>query len=278
LCTSCNYTVDNLYPGTSVTWSPLNGPIEIITLTNQPTVEIVNLGTYPTTSPVTVTLNLNGCIDTRTIEVENSYGNSSTQTGSVSQPACLYNGHQYQGYTGALTYPTYLSSYCLANVTLNDMNDKVVTFTGTTQPIFWSYTYNALQNTGSLFLELPPLTGAPFSFTVSGGCGCSDRHILFFTEENYQFNIHPNPVTDFLFIDRVDQDGNQVTSDINKPTDNQPITFSIYDATSSQLFFNETYNPGNVPEKIDVSKLNIGVYILKIIDKNQVQTLKFIKN
>lgn len=76
--------------------------------------------------------------------------------------------------------------------------------------------------------------------------------------KNINIKIYPNPIKDFISIN----------------TDETVVGFEIYDLTGKKLNYSKT----NFNNKIDVSKLSKGQYILKInTNKGQVQH-KFIKN
>lgn len=78
-------------------------------------------------------------------------------------------------------------------------------------------------------------------------------------QDKYSFTIYPNPTTDFINIDGID---NSLISDI-----------AIYNTLGKKVYFAESIQNS----KIDVSNLNTGIYFISILNQNKTQTIKFIK-
>jgi hypothetical protein len=81
---------------------------------------------------------------------------------------------------------------------------------------------------------------------------------IFFNKSNLTIKIFPNPVINELTINNIDENS----------------IISIYDL-NGQLLINKTAK--SITEKIDVSSLASGIYFIKIINENTINTSKLIK-
>lgn len=110
------------------------------------------------------------------------------------------------------------------------------------------------ETTGTGANETLTLTNVNGNFAVYGRQTLSLKSI----ETQHQFSIFPNPVDNVLNIN----------------SKNEVIKYSIYDL-NGKLINDLQISSSN---KIDVSKLNPGIYFLKLVsENNQTHTLKFIK-
>lgn len=124
--------------------------------------------------------------------------------------------------------------------------------------------------------------GIPFTFRISGDGACYEKNLLFFSYGNnarttnsneYTFSIAPNPVKDIL------------TVTAKKDHEHQPKlkfatlqwTATIYQANITTPVLIQKSNKGSLTQRIDVSKLNKGLYVIEIRQGIYTQSLKFIK-
>jgi len=274
LCTSAQYNIPTIEPGSTVEWSlPSGSPLAFNGSSTGQTVTISNTNWYPTATDISAEITFNSCVSRVIKHVYNTYGNPTTVTGTVSQPACYYNGIYYPGYNGNLNSPTFISPGCMATISLDLFPGQIVTFSGSTQPIFWNYVNY------TLYVQLPANSGAPFYFTVSGGAGCNERQIVLFTSNsNSNYSIEPNPVEDFLVLN-IYKENDEVNTVIEQII---PKSLATYKISINNLFtgnqvFNGEFNTTSSSLKLDVSKFQKGLYVMKINDGNLIQSFKFIK-
>ena len=81
--------------------------------------------------------------------------------------------------------------------------------------------------------------------------------------QNHPLNIYPNPAQNEFYVE------------LNTKT-NTPITLNLYN-NFGQIVLSETYFQAEDRKKIDIEKLNSGIYSLEIICDNERKIRKIIK-
>ncbi|MCE2733428.1 MAG: T9SS type A sorting domain-containing protein [Chryseotalea sp.] len=285
ICTSQTYQIDNLPPGATVNWSstwnsaPYPTLMQNSPLPNQCTIN--NTYQYPSSTTLTATITTTCGTIVLTKEIMSDYANP-IQYGTYSQQACYFHNTYNPASSGslptALNTPVFLRQGCMATISLQSMVGKTVSFSGSTQPLYWHY--NSSQS--KLYLQLPYMSaGTPFTFTISGEGACQNKSLLFFSYAqpyypSYSFYLSPNPVSDNQLTLSMKQD---ITHHETKTITNTDLIFqiSIIDLSSGEIVVTGLTFDGKSEKSIDISKLAKGLYVLKVHSFDQVQDLRFVR-
>lgn len=308
ICNSSTYSIPNLPSNMSAAWSVPSSVGPVLQFSPNPPVgqqiTITNQKYYQIQTNLTAAINITGCsntISTAPLTIANDNDNSSTQNGSYAQEACLFYNVSHPASSGTLSNPTFLTQGCLATITLNSMFGRQVSFTGATQPLYWSYSGPASNGNGTLYLQLPYGSGGiPFTFSITGDGACYQKSILFFSYSNNgnpasirpvqitstvtpeeqpknnttSYSISPNPVKDVLNI----RHNVSFSKAAKKQVGNlESITFNVYEMSTGKLVLSKENSQINSLVNINVAPLSAGYYVLKIIDKSKIESIKFIK-
>ncbi len=308
ICNSSNYSIPGLPSNMSAAWSVPSSVGPVLQFSPNPPVgqqiTITNQKYYQIQTNLTAAINITGCsntISTAPLTIANDNDNSSTQNGSYAQEACLFYNVSHPASSGTLSNPTFLTQGCLATITLNSMFGRQVSFTGATQPLYWSYSGPASNGNGTLYLQLPYGSGGiPFTFSITGDGACYQKSILFFSYSNNgnpasirpvqitstvtpeeqpknnitSYSISPNPVKDVLNI----RHNVSFSKAAKKQVGNlESITFNVYEMSTGKLVLSKENSQINSLVNINVAHLSAGYYVLKIIDKSKTESIKFIK-
>lgn len=276
ICESAVYTIDNLPAGASVVWSLAQGAGTVLELlqdtpgTNQLTINNRHWYTVHTTLIATITNAGCGGTITLTEAIENN--NDSSPIYSYNQEACTFYNVSHPSQSGTVSDgpPTFVYQGCTVHVNIGFYKTVDFLETGTapvTKPIYWNY------SAPTLSFQLPLGSGGiPFTFDITG---CYEQSLLFFTYSNNSlFSLSPNPTKDVLTI-KV-KEGHDQEAKKGKMDDIQ-FTANIYGIKTSKLLLTESNKKGSNSLKINVSKLHQGLYVLKIIEGDNIQTMKFLK-
>ena len=83
------------------------------------------------------------------------------------------------------------------------------------------------------------------------------------SNQKYSLNIYPNPAQNEFYVE------------LNTKT-NTPITLNVYNSFG-QIVLSETYFQSEDRKKIDIEKLNSGIYSLEVMYDNERKIQKIIK-
>ncbi len=137
-------------------------------------------------------------------------------------------------------------------------------------PSTTGYTYQWLLDgnsiPGATTNSYAPTESGDYSVVVTNPFGCQSQSDSYnfvltntITPSQDHFTIYPNPASEWMFIDRIDE---------------APITFIGIHNLQGKLLASRA---GPAARKVDVGKLPTGIYFLKIATKQQTYTTKFLK-
>lgn len=281
ICNSSVYSITNLPLGATVTWSIPTSAGSVLQLAQNTPVQnqltITNQKWYSITTTLTATIN-SGFGDPFTITktITNDNSSSNIQYGSYYQEECTFYGVYHPSQSGTLNgNAIFLHQGCMTRVTLLDMIGRTVAFSGLTQPLHWSY------SNGVLLLQLPYGSGGiPFTFKITGDGACYEKSILFFSISNnlrYTFVVAPNPVNDILTIYAKPSDEIIVQKGFETSEVELEYSVNIFEINTNAILYSQRNIKGNMKQQINVSKLRKGFYLLQIIEGDEIQTIKFLK-
>lgn len=292
ICNTADYSIPNLPAGASVSWA-INPSAAVLQLSpNTPNINELRITNqkwhgFSTTLIATITGLPCGVTATAAKSIANDNDNSASTTYSYYQEACTFYNVSHPSESGTITSnssPVFVHQGCMVYVNLGDMTGRTVTFTGSTQPLYWSFgsTFYA-QNT--LYFQLPLGSGGiPFTFTISGNGACYEKTLLFFSISNngryassgYTFDVAPNPVKNVLKITATKATKESTPKTEKVESRGLQYSINIYDANTNNLVLTQKDVKSSI-HSVNVSKLRAGFYILQIIEAGKVQTLKFLK-
>lgn len=271
ICESAVYEISNLPEGSSVTWSLPSGAGTVLELlqdtpsSNQLTINNRHWYTLNTTLIATITTACGPSI-TLTKSIQNN--NNSSPNYSYNQEACVFHNvsHPSQSGTVYAGSATFVHQGCAVHVNIG--HNKTVEFLGTgTQPMYWNYSAPILS------FQLPFGSGGiPFTFKVTG---CYEQNLLFFAYSNNSlFSLYPNPAKDVLTI-KAENEHNQDKK--GRREFYAQFTAKIYSTNTNKLLLQKQSRKEENLLDIDISKLPQGLFILEIIEGNNTQFMRFIK-
>ncbi len=194
VCSSNAYSVANLPSGSTVVWSLSPHPSAIQLVNNIPGTNqclVSNPYKYPAvmTLTATITLTCGTVVLTKTIASDT---NTTYQTGSYYQQACIAYNHSFPSQSGTLNgNSVFLYPGCTTEVTLSQMTGRTVSLaSGSAQPLSWYFS----SSNSTLYLQLPTLSG-PYSFNITGAGACYSKTLVFFAYSGYSLLLSPNPTS-----------------------------------------------------------------------------------
>ncbi|WP_310555690.1 M4 family metallopeptidase [Flavobacterium sp.] len=260
------YTVSNLVPGTSITWS-VSSKLLIVSSSNSSLV--VKPISTTTTGSATITANVSGIITTKTIWIGKPaapkfiYGPSSVVTGALVN----YSSSESLG----ATYYDWWLPYPYDTVTVFDYFaqnwQKLTNYSSTTTiQVFTGYagTTGLVQVMGKNDCGCGPAKTMSVSHgSGGGGPGGGGIPVVGFANNNTKYIIYPNPSNDIIYIDLRNQ-----SDAVNWVVFGELFDLQGISKTVVQIIDNKaTVNVKNLPK---------GIYILKINIDGQVETHQII--
>lgn len=285
ICNSQAYKINSLPSGTTASWSSSwNSPPYPQMVLNSPYLnELTINNTYKYPSITTLNASVNGNCGVKVFTKQlMSESNTQVQYGTYYQEACYFYNVYHPSQSGSLpttlSTPVFLHQGCMTEITLSGMVGKTVTFSGSIQPLYWSYN----SSTSILYLQLPYGSGGiPFAFKINGEGACYEKSILFFSYSNnssYSFAAAPNPVSDELTIYSQPSDETITLKGYELAISDLEFTASIYDVATNVLMLRQKRTKDGSSEfKLNVSKLRPGPYILQILQGDDLQTFRIQK-
>lgn len=290
ICDTEVYTIENLESDADVTWSLASGSGPVFELDedtpydNQLT--ITNQKWYTTTTVLTANIDLPYCESQVLSSIEIRNENSSLQTGTYEQDACNFYGVYHPAISGNVSSGNaiFLHQGCMATISLNNMEFMDVTYSGTTDPLYWYYS-SSEQN---LYLQLPYLSGGiPFPFTISGDGACSDRSLLFFSYSNNgsYILVSPNPADELVEVTMYSEseltETQKASSDIiyipSTEEDEELIDYEVRLWSETKGLIHKG-KPMNKQLQIPTKSLNKGFYYIHIVVNDQIYKKKILVN
>ena len=287
ICSSQVYQINNLPLGATVTWSSTWNSAPYPTLVqnspqpNQST--ITNTYQYPSTTTLTATITGNCGTLVLSKQIMSDYNNP-VQFGTYYQEACYFYNTYNPSSSGSLpttvNTPLYLRQGCLATITLNSMIGKTVTYTGAVQPLYWYY--NSSQS--KLYLQLPYMSGGiPFTFRITGEGACQEKSLLFFSHSqpyypSYSFLVSPNPTnSEYITISAKPSDEFLAEKGAETASAELEYLISVIDLATGETVSKGINFKGKLEERLDISRLRKGLYSLQIYWKDEIQSIRFLK-
>ncbi len=144
------------------------------------------------------------------------------------------------------------------------------------------------QNIDEFIFPMAGYTTKPYLGIVGGALvtveyanpagACQDKSLLFFGTrvQGTSYSISPNPATDFLTI-TANPKGELPESEATDFTEELEYVVKINDTETGELLFTSKPVKGKPKEQIDISKLPKGLYTIQVVEKEGVQSFKFLK-
>lgn len=292
ICNTADYFVPNLPAGASVIWV-INPAASVLQLSpNTPSVNrlrITNQKWYAHSTTLIATVSGLTCANNSVAakSIANDNDNSGSTTYPYVQEACNYNNVAHPSESGTVTSnssPVFVHQGCMVYVNLGNISGRTVTFTGSTQPLYWNVGSTSYYS-NTLYFQLPLNSGGvPFSFKIAGNGACYEKTLLFFSITNnsrsslssYTFNLAPNPVKNVIRINAT-KNPLEISQKLSKVKTNELVySVEIFDANTKALVLSEK-SIRNTNHSLNVLKLRAGYYILQIIEGGTIHTQKFLK-
>jgi Zn-dependent metalloprotease len=275
VCNSSTYTLNNIPSGATISWSiqPNNSVLQLSTsFPNAPFVTVTNQHWYQTRVSLVAKISTStGCYSVIK-SIANDNNTSSTANCSYYQESCLAGNVNHPSQSGVTSGSTFVHQGCFVYVNVTGW--EYVTLIGSGVPVVWGVGPTTYYSK-TLYFQLPLGSGGiPYTFKLSHGTGsCYEPQMTFFTYSNNGFAAGPNPVRDILTVNRLN-DGQLKSTEIK----NEPIFISnIYDLNTNILLLTQKSFANSKTQKINVSSLKAGYYVLEIIQNDKIQTMKFLK-
>lgn len=295
ICTNATYSVANLLAGSTVTWSVSSNPSNVLILApNTPgpnQLKITYQGFQGFITTLSAVITNGGCTRTITKTIAGDNG-SNYLYGSYNQSPCTFYNVSHPAQSGTLNGnsnpPIFLHQGCVTNFNLYFTHFRDVSLApGSLQPLSWSYNPPVVYgNPGTLYVQLPLGNTGPFTFNVSPpvGGGCTVRTLQLFSYTGNARPLAPGAVTEipttFAILQNPVEHELTVTALLNgkKIRVKKDFEFSmkILDE-NGRLKMVRKSGKGSSLQKINVSFLNSGYYILEVTWNGEKQAIKFLK-
>jgi hypothetical protein len=272
ICNSANYSIANLPANSVVQWSVVDGNGTVFLLNpggvNGSILTITNLHTQNLATTLVasiVTPQAGPIFITKQIFADNDNG-----TYNHHQAGCWpFSGHDGNisvGQSKAMNICNWMRVY------VGDLAaaGKTLSLSSSIGAVNWYYD-------GNLNIHFDP-SSVYATFTITGQPGsCSQGSFTFYSVgiHRMEFTINPNPVSDVVTITATPNPNNKQT-DIGI-ADNLQFTIRLKDFYTGMLLRTENSKKGSKQQRMNMSGLMAGYYILEITEGDQVQTFKVLK-
>ncbi|RYZ22699.1 MAG: hypothetical protein EOO16_08010 [Chitinophagaceae bacterium] len=288
VCNSAVYSVPNLPPGATVSWSisPNNTVLQLSQ--NNPSanqVTITNQKWYTTTVTLTATISGLPCQPAQPVtkQIANDNDVSASQTYNWYQEGCTYYNVNHVAGSGTISTnssPVFVHQGCMVYVPIGLPFGRTLTFTGSTQPEVWGVG-STIYGPTTLYFKLPIYSGGiPFTWKISGDGACFDKTFLFFSitangrmATGPSFQVAPNPVDALL---QIRMDAGEDTDPKARNGSPAAYTVSVID-TRTNLEVIRPRKAIGARYSCNVGHLPQGVYCARIEYGGKVQLVKFVK-
>jgi len=278
-CNTASYSIPNLPANTTVIWSvpaAVSGTFSVAQNTpvaNQCTITMLNTAVLSTTLTATIAPTGSACGIIRTLPISTNQAFPYTTCSGGS------------GIVRTASFPTLVPSNCTISVSLNLSPGASVVYTSqgggpnNVPPTFWNYS----TATGMLSFQIPfGVNGVAVSFTISNN-NCSNGLISFYAFSSggrFSFTAAPNPVQQTLLVNASEVQSTENSEAVALTAIEKAalqFTMNVYDIHNNTLLLTQRSSKGSMQQRLNVSKLKTGYYVLEIIEGINKQSIKFFK-